>query len=195
MGEGWWIVSRFFMGTFVPGGYWGIKRTPNGDCVLDDRVKEIWSVSECSNGLANISWMSGETHNGHWHYNFIPDLKEAFQQAGVSEDYEIVYYEIYDQVFDDEKQAWIPLWQEDSFPTKVEVPKNAQYLGFDIVSFSARSTPECSPFSCNACSSEVAINEYCLCDWDLPRILEYMSQLKNAEPGPYKLYKVYWISK
>lgn len=187
-------MSRFFMGSFVPAGYWGIKRTPKDDWLEDERVKEIWSVSDCINGLENKNWINQWKHNGHWHYNSISDLKEAFRQAGVSEDYEIVYYEIYDQVFDDEKQIWIPLWQEDSFPTMVKAPMNAQYLGFDIVSFSARSTPECSPFSCNHVSTEVAINEFCLCDWDLPQMIEFMTNLKNAEPGPYKLYKVYKCS-
>ena len=186
----------------IPAGNWAFRDTAAharlGHFGLGDpRVRHIWSVSGCINGFSNANdgndWVNQWRHNGHWHFNRVSDLRTAFTGAGVTGSLVPVFYEIHDRAYNEKAGEWIDLWCEDSFATAVEVPERREFMGFDVVSFSARTNPECSLFSCNAMSEEVDINEYCLCTWDIGRMMSYVGGLKegDAEPGPYKIYGVY----
>jgi hypothetical protein len=99
-------------------------------------------------------------------------------------------------MYDMNTKTWEPIFFETSFPTNVCLPINKDHIGLDIVTNWAKSTPECSPFSCNGLSKEVEINEYCLCNWDVDKIIRFISNHQSdiGEPGPYKIYKVYKIA-
>jgi hypothetical protein len=176
----------------IPAGYWGIRDSKISNWTSDPRVERIWSVSSCINGCER-DWVNQWMHNGYWHFNSLEDLRRAFTGCGVVDDYVPVYYEILEKAFDENISQWIDLWIESSFNTDVQDPPIKEFLGFDFVSFYVRNNPECSPFSCNGLSREVDINSFCLCTWDIDRMIEYVSRIKlnDTEPGPYKIYAVY----
>ncbi len=113
----------------------------------------------------------------------------------MNDPYEVIFCEIYDKAFNEKEGKWENIWIESSFKTEVIVPSNKEFLGYDIISFSARTNPECSLLSCNGLYSEVDVNEHCLCEWDLDRVIEFVSGIKpnDVEPGPYKIYGLYRI--
>ena len=64
--------------------------------------------------------------------------------------------------------------------------------GYDIVTFYARTSAECSPLSCNSLATEVETNRHCL----LPSLENAQQVLvegkvKNTEPEPYRIFAVY----
>jgi hypothetical protein len=99
---------------------------------------------------------------------------------------------VYQLQFDEERRVWQPFEPDRAFTTKVEVPARKQLLGFDVVSFDAQTTPECSPLSCNNLAESIEVNEHCL----LPslesatRLLE-SGAFDNSEPGPFRVLGVY----
>ena len=99
-------------------------------------------------------------------------------------------------IYEMNTKTWDPICFEKSFPTNVIAPDGKEFIGLDIVTNWAKSAPECSPFSCNGLSTEVDINEYCLCNWNIDRLVMFISNYLGdiGEPGPYKIYKVYKIA-
>jgi len=74
----------------------------------------------------------------------------------------------------------------------VVVPAGASLEGYDVVTFSAGSSPECSPLSCNGLASEIATNRHCL----LPSVAAARHLLERGafdrgEPGPFRIFAVY----
>jgi hypothetical protein len=76
----------------------------------------------------------------------------------------------------------------------VIVPAHRTLEGYDVVSFYAKTSPECSPLSCNGMAVDVETNEHCLL-----RSLEDAKQLledgrfSGSEPGPYRIFAVYSV--
>ncbi|MBS0240978.1 MAG: hypothetical protein JSS20_02290 [Proteobacteria bacterium] len=134
-------------------------------------------------------------HNGFWLFDS-PDIIEA-----VAADHGIeltgltcFYYEEHEQQFDTEADRWLPVVPEKSFLTSVERPSAATLEGFDIVTFSGGTAPECSPLSCNSIAEEVAVNDRCLFDtFDEARRALESGLFRNAEPGPCRIVAVHTV--
>jgi hypothetical protein len=67
-------------------------------------------------------------------------------------------------------------------------------VGYDVVSFSTGTSPECSPLSCNGLAVGIQVNRHGLLD----TFAEAKSRLdqgyfKNSEPGPYRIFAVYTV--
>jgi hypothetical protein len=95
-------------------------------------------------------------------------------------------------VFDEEQ--WSPFIPELSFVTNVSIPPEKRLEGFDIVSFSAKGAPECSPLSCNSLAESIPTNAHCLLI-SFEEAERYLNQgaFKNSEPGPYRIFSVYSV--
>jgi hypothetical protein len=65
-------------------------------------------------------------------------------------------------LFDGER--WTPWSPEPSFRTDVPAPSGKQLAGFDVVSFTASTSPECSGLSCSSLAAELRTNANCLSD-------------------------------
>jgi hypothetical protein len=67
-----------------------------------------------------------------------------------------------------------------------------QLEGFDVVTFSAHTNPECSPLSCCALAKDLAVNEHCLFRTfaDAKEAID-RGLFTNSEPGPYRIFSVY----
>jgi len=112
------------------------------------------------------------------------------------EGWTLFYYEAYEKEFDEEKREWLPFYPEQSFSTDVVVPKNKYLEGYDVVSFSSGTFPECSPLSCNRMSETIPVNNHCL----LSSFEEGKKHLENGlfdgihcEAGPYRIFAVYSV--
>jgi hypothetical protein len=103
---------------------------------------------------------------------------------------------MYEEEFDDKTNLWRPaLPTFDSPPTNVARPMCPVLKGFDVVSFSMRSDPECSPLSCNSLSEEVTTNEHCLLEsLEVARQLLIDGRFRNTEPGPFRIFSVWALS-
>jgi hypothetical protein len=174
----------------IPVGYMAKRVFKRPEGLKAAHITEICSVSSCmSEDFTDYSkyWK----HNGYWFF----DSPEIIQSVARENSIELAgttlfYYQVYEKEFDGEKwQAFAP---EPSFPTNVIVPSQKQLEGFDVVTFWARSLPECSPLSCNSLAEELPTNKHCL----FATFEEAETHLNNgtfrdSEPGPYRIFSVY----
>src|SRR5882757_5796787 len=108
-------------------------------------VIDIYSVSNCqSEDFAD--YIPYWKHNGYWFFDSPEIIKSVATGHSVSlEETSLFYYEVYEMEFDGERwQAFSP---EASFPTNVLSPPTKRLEGFDVVNFTARTSPECSGLS------------------------------------------------
>ena len=59
------------------------------------------------------------------------------------------YYDVYKKQYDEDENKWKKFEPEASFNTQVVEVVSKKLEGFDVVSFSAGTSAECSPLSCN----------------------------------------------
>lgn len=176
----------------TPAGYMAKRVQKRPDWPEAPHVAEIYSVSGClSENFAD--YISYWRHNGYWFFDS-PEIirtvaeKNAIQLEGTP----LFYYEAYEMEFDG--AAWHPYSPEPSFPTNVVSPAKKRLEGFDVVTFYVRTNPECSPLSCNSMASELHTNAHCLFDsFEEAETSLNDGKLKDAEPGPYRIFSVYSV--
>jgi len=77
----------------------------------------------------------------------------------------------------------------------VSPPRQKTLSGYDVCTFWAGSSAECSPLSCNSLCKDISVNSHCLFDafeqaWQaIDSVL-----FANSEPGPYRIFAVYTVS-
>jgi hypothetical protein len=103
------------------------------------------------------------------------------------------YYEAYENEFDEERKEWVSFNPEE-FPTNIILPRRSQFHGYDVVTFSMGTSPECSPLSCNHLAAEIRTNPHCLLESlaDAKKSLE-AGRFAHSEPGPFRIFSVYTI--
>jgi hypothetical protein len=167
------------------------KRVQNPNGFHADRVLDVYSVSSHVNdnfGDHIPYWK----HKGYWLFDS-PEIIQAvapenhIQLEGAL----LFYYEVYEKEFNG--KTWLP-YEGEAFPTNVLPPSEKALKGFDVVTFFAHSSPECSPLSCNGMAGEIPTNEHCL----LVSFEEAYEKIttgtfNQAEPGPYRIFAVYSI--
>lgn len=130
-------------------------------------------------------------HNGWWLFDTAEKAWSAAEILGRDGDpLELFFYEAFCEQFDDETSSWIP-FAPDEFLTDVVPPQTSTLSGYDVVTFFAGTSPECSPLSCNGLASSSPVNQRCLFD----SLSEAQSALesgafRNTEPGPYRIIAV-----
>jgi hypothetical protein len=159
-----------------------------------ESVVDIYSVSHCvSHDFAD--YIQYWKHNGYWFF----DSPEVICQLAKTHSIELVgaklfFYEVYELEFHSENSRWLPFKAESSFETNVIEPSAKQLEGFDVVNFSAGTSPECSPLSCNSLAIDVGTNKHCLLtSFDRARILLEQGKFTKSEPGPYRIFAVYSV--
>ena len=123
-------------------------------------------------------------------------MDNIINEQKITNEFELLFYELYEKEFDEEEQAWEEFAGEDSFGYDVKNPSQKDFLGFDIVCYSLGTSHECSPLSCNWLCREANVNEYCLLNNldDAIKLTETLSDIR-VEPGPYRIIAVYRIRK
>ena|SRR5258708_5935001 len=176
----------------IPLGYMAKRVSKKPEWLKAADVIDIYSVSGCfSENFADYTnyWK----HNGYWLFDSPEIIRNIAEEHSIQlEETSLFYYEAYELEFDDEK--WQEQSPEASFPTNVVVPSQKQLEGFDVVTFYARNSPECSPLSCNSMAAELGTNAHCL----FASFVEAETNIKNGafkecEPGPYRILSVYSV--
>lgn len=89
---------------------------------------------------------------------------------------------------------WNSFQPDSSVLTNVTLPPVKQLEGFDVVTFYAKSSPECSPLSCNSLAEKLRTNSHCLFDsFDEAKFHLNEGVFNNSEPGPYRIFAVYSV--
>lgn len=158
-------------------------------------VSDIYSVSNCLS-TAFCDYIKHWKHNGYWFF----DSPEAIREVAAAEALELsghklFYYEVHEEQFDAQRKVWEPFAPEKSLETCVAVPRQKQLEGYDVATFSARTSPECSPLSCNRLAESLPVNRHCL----FASFEDAKNQLENGafdqcEPGPYRIFAVFSCS-
>jgi hypothetical protein len=190
-----WFVSEIGNGTcdMIPVGYMAKQVAQRPGWLEAPEVKDIYSVSNCvSHDFAD--YIKFWRHNGYWLFDNPGVITELLQKHSIAvEPLTFFYYEAYEKQFDEEHKQWSSFIPSD-FPTKVTPPKNKQLHGFDVVTFSVGTNPECSPLSCNHLASEMRTNIHCLFESfeETKHSLE-SGRFDNAEPGPFRIFAIHTI--
>ncbi len=179
----------------TPAGYLAKHVHREADWLENDDVEDIWSVSSCLSP-AFCDFVPHWRHNGYWFFDSPAEISEVAAKEGVDlSGLRLFYYEVHDEQFDCNAGTWSVFTPEASLRTCVQTPVTKQLEGFDVVSFSAQTAPECSPLSCNGLARDIDVNRHCL----LATLLEAKALLesgrfKDCEPGPYRIFAVYTVT-
>lgn len=176
----------------MPAGYIAkrVERCP--DWLKAASVRDIYSVSGCVSEYF-CDYIQHWKHNGYWLFNSPEQIEEVAKAESVDlSQHRLFYYEVYEKEFDEDSHLWGSFEPEKSFKTRVLVPPEGKLEGYDVVTFAARTSPECSPLSCNNLAETIPVNEHCL----LPSLEEAVQLVEggafnNSEPGPHRIFAVY----
>lgn len=177
----------------VPAGYMAKRVVRRPDWLRASSVSSIYSVSRCiAENFAD--YINFWKHNGYWFFDspeIIIDIarENEIDLAGTM----LFFYEVHDLQLD--SGEWKRFEPEESFGTNVIVPEAKVLEGYDVVTFSVQTSPECSPLSCNGLAAEVQTNTYCLLkSFEQARTLLENGTFNDSEPGPYRIFAVYSVA-
>lgn len=176
----------------IPVGYMAKRVGRKSDRFQAPHVVDIYSVSNC-NCEDFADYIKYWKHNGFWFFDSPGIIKDVAKQNSIPlEGTSLFYYEAHKTEFDGER--WVPWSPEPSFPTNVVLPSKKQLEGFDVVNFTARTSPECSGLSCSNLAAELHTNAHCLFS-SLEEAETSLNDGKfaNSEPGPYRIFAVYSV--
>ena len=106
----------------------------------------------------------------------------------------LFYYEVYEYQFDEEARIWETFGPEPSFALEVKKPGTTRLEGYDVVSFTVSSGPECSPLSCNGLANEIETSHHCLLSsFEGAKAVLEKGKFGNCEPGPYRIFAVHSV--
>jgi hypothetical protein len=173
----------------IPVGYMAKRVSKRPDWLKASQVIDVYSVSSCvSEDFAD--YINLWKHNGYWFFDSPEIIVNIAREDSISLDAtSLFYYEAYELQFDGEAwHPWLPDW---SFSTKVLPPSRKRLEGFDVVTFSAGTSLECSPLSCNSLASNLRTNEHCLfASFEEARTNVNNGAFRDCEPGPYRILSV-----
>jgi hypothetical protein len=177
----------------VPVGYMAKRVAKKPEGFTAPQVIDIYSVSACiSENFAD--YIHYWKHNGYWFFDS-PELSRSLarEHSIDLEGTSLFYYEAHELEFNGGN--WNAYGPEPSFPTNVAAPSNKQLEGFDVVSFYVRSSPECSPLTCNSMAEQLPVNAHGL----FASFREAETHVTNGafsdcEPGPYRIFSVYSVA-
>lgn len=178
----------------IPIGYMSKRVVARPDWLKSKSVIDVYSLSKCIS-KDFTDYIQYWKHNGYWFFNSPAAIRELAIDIGIDlSGTRLFYYEVYEHEYDEDTNQWYSFFPEPSFFTDVQVPMNKHLEGFDVVTFSGYTGPECSPLSCNSLATVLTVNRYCLFD----KFAEAKEALENglfrdSEPGPYRIFAVYTV--
>jgi hypothetical protein len=178
----------------IPVGYMYKRVASKPDWIQAEGVADIYSLSRCvSDDFTD--YINFWKHNGYWLFDSPRIIEEIARDEGIDlSDATPFYYEAYDYEYDEDTKTWTAFSPEPDFVTNVQVPQVKRLEGFDVATFSVRTSPECSPLSCCGLATELPVNEHCLFH-TLEEAREALESgaFDNSEPGPFRIFAVYTI--
>ncbi len=178
----------------IPAGYMYKRVSLRPNRLKGPNVRDICSVSSCiSEDFCD--YITYWKHNGFWFFDR-PDIMESIAcTESISLDgLTLFFYRIYPMQWTTDSRNWQAFGPDPAFETDVVVPKQSKQLGFDVVTYSERTAPECSPLSCNFLADCIAVNAHCLFDTlDAARSALESGAFDDSEPGPFRILEVHTI--
>ncbi len=178
----------------IPVGYMVKRVAARPEWLKAGTVLDVYSLSHCISG--NFAEYIGYwKHNGYWLFNspgVIEEIamNERLDLSGTT----LFYYEAYEYEFDEGSNGWSTYSADASLVTEVRIPTHKRLEGFDVTTFHAHTSPECSPLSCNSLAATIPVNEHCLFN-TFAQAKEAIEGgvFRNTEPGPYRIIAVYTV--
>jgi hypothetical protein len=177
-----------------PLGYLYKRVAPRPDWIGARHVEDIYSLSGCvSENFAD--YIPHWRHNGFWLFDAPAVMADLARELAIPlRGLTLFYYEAHEEEYNETTRLWEPFEPEAAFPTAIEVPRAGRLEGFDVVTFSARTAPECSPLSCNGLAATLAVNRHCLLDtFEAARKAIEAGTFDHSEPGPFRIIAVYAV--
>ena len=177
----------------IPVGYMAKQRAQKRpEWTNGANVDGIYSVCDCvSKNFAD--YIKFWRHNGYWLFDS-PEIIRCLAEENQIDlrDTSLFYYEAHEMEFDSEQ--WLPWACDPSFKTSVSQPSIKQLEGFDVVNFTARTSPECATLACTSLAKELGTNSHALFDSFEQAWKSVDDGLFNdCEPGPYRIFAVYSV--
>ena len=178
----------------IPVGYMAKRVVARPDSIKSDQVKDIYSVSGCISEYF-CDYIDYWQHNGYWLFDSPQVIQTLAQENGIDlSGTTLFYYEAYELQADVNEPVWQAFEAESAFATHVVTPDEKQLIGFDVVSFSGGTAPECSYLSCNHMAEKIAVNEHCLlASFEQAKALIDQKAFAGCEPGPCRIFAVYQV--
>jgi hypothetical protein len=158
-------------------------------------VADICSISGCISPCF-ADYIGHWKHNGYWLFDSPAVMEQIARQGEIDlSQATLFYYEVHEEEFDEPSGQWRIFAPEPSLVTAVQAPQNKECLGYDVATFWAGNAAECSPLSCNARATDLAVNAHCL----FPSFEEAKNAVDtgafaNTEPGPYRIFAAYRVN-
>ena len=150
-------------------------------------IIDIYSVSGCvSEDFTD--YINYWKHNGYWFFDSPDIIKKIAKDNSIDlSEVTFFYYEAYELEFNEKENKWRPFKPELSFETNIVIPKEKYLEGYDVITFSAGTSSECSPLSCNSLAKEIPTNKHCLLN-SFKEAKKYLENgvFNDSEPGPYE---------
>ena len=180
----------------IPIGYLYKITASRPDWLPASAVIDICSLSGCISAPF-ADYVGFWEHNGFWLFDSPAVMERIALREGIDlSRASLFYYEAHDEEFDETSGGWTRFGPEPSIATRVEAPAGERILGYDVVTFSAGTAPECSPLSCNGVAERQSVNEHCLfTSFDEARQALESAVFANSEPGPFRIIAVYAIDR
>jgi hypothetical protein len=177
----------------IPAGYMAKRIAQRPDWLKAPGVRDIYSVSTCVS-KAFMDFIRFWRHNGYWFFDDPKAIQELARENSLDmRECTFFYYEVYEMEFDEQSKEWLSFKPSD-LSTHVIPPAKKQFRGYDIVTFNAGTSPECSPLSCNHLASEMSTNTHCLLEtFEEARNSLESGEFDRTEPGPFRIFSVYTI--
>jgi hypothetical protein len=157
-------------------------------------VDDVFSVSNCISD-AFCDYTNLWKHNGYWLFDSPALVREVADAVGADlAETTLFYYEAHELEYVQNSKSWRPFNPEECGQVAVEPPANASLEGFDVVTFFAGSSPECSPLSCNDLAGSAPVNRHCL----FGSLSEAFAAIEgglfsSGERGPLRVFSVYTV--
>ena len=178
----------------TPAGYMlkHVARRP--DWLKAPHVDDIYSLSgHVAENFAD--YVRHWKHNGYWLFDAPAAMREIARDNKIDlAAMTLFYYEVFEEEFDEDAKRWGAFAPEASLPTLIEAPSAPRLAGYDVATFWARTSPECSPLSCNSLAENLAVNRHCLfASLDEARQALDAGTFDKSEPGPFRIFAVYTV--
>jgi hypothetical protein len=176
----------------IPVGYLAKKTCKKPEGFRMAAVDDVYSVSgDVNEDFADYidSWK----HNGYWLFDSPEIISELAARKSVDlSDSLLFYYEAYEEEFTGD--LWRPFAPSSGMETNVEEPVRKRQEGFDVVTFFAGNSPECSPLSCNGLAEGIRVNRHCLLE-SFEEARDHLNSggFSGGEAGPYRIFAVYSV--
>jgi hypothetical protein len=178
----------------TPAGYMAKRIVKRPDWIQAPKVDDVYAVSGCVSEYFT-DYIKYWKHNGYWFFDSVQTIKSLAEAQAISVGgCKFFYYEVFEKEFNDEAEQWQSFKPDDGFKTSVIVPPKKVLEGYDVVTFSVHTSPECSPLSCNNLAASVETNRHCLfASFDEAKARIEGHAFDNSEPGPFRIFAVYSV--